>query len=92
MKTNDIKKGMWVLLRNGWHGEVWDNGRGNTRVVDVYGFEHEAGSVYAHDIVAYAVKPVNRPVESRYSFDWKTDVEHTPAQLKCKEMASALGM
>ena len=54
MKTNDLKKGSWVLLRNGWHGELLDNKKGNTRLMDVYGDYHEAGSVYAHDIVAYS--------------------------------------
>ena len=52
MKTNDLKKGDWIILRElNWRGEMWDNMRGNTRVVDVYGWEHEAGSVYSHDIL-----------------------------------------
>lgn len=92
MKTNDLKKGMWVLLACGWHGKLLDNGRGTTRLVDVYGIEHEAGSVYAHDIVAYADKPKTMLEAHPGAFQWLTGIEYTPAQLKCKEMVKALGM
>lgn len=51
MKTNEIKKGMVVELRNGWFGVMADNMRGNTRMVDVDGLYREIGSVYSHDIV-----------------------------------------
>lgn len=37
---------------------MFDNMRGNIRMVEVYGFETEIGSVYAHDIVAYMPKSV----------------------------------
>ena len=58
MKTNELKKGDWIILRGlNWRGEMWDNMRGNTRVVDVYGWEHEAGSVYSHDIL-YKIVPL----------------------------------
>lgn len=68
MKTNEIKKGMRVQLRNGWFGTMADNMRGNTRMVDVEGFYRETGSVYAHDIVM---------VETAKGFE---SVEHTKAQ------------
>ena len=74
MKTNDLKKGTRVLLRNGWEADIWDNRKGNTRVCNVYGDFTEAGSIYAHDIVAY--KDVN-------GF-WYYDIEYTPDQLRCK--------
>jgi|TARA_R110000824_G_scaffold25845_1_gene89669 hypothetical protein len=51
MKTNDIKKGMVVELRNGWFGIMADNMKGNTRMVDVVGLYREIGSVYSHDII-----------------------------------------
>lgn len=73
MKTNDIKKGMKVLLANGWHAEIMDNKKGNTRLAKVYGDFIDIGSVYSHDIVQ--VLTPERWVE----------VEHTPAQLKLKK-------
>lgn len=88
MLTNDIKKGMRVKLSYSasmgetprWEGEVWDNARGNTRVVNVEGWETEAGSVYSHDIEY--VKPTP-------DSDW-VKVEHTEKQLKLKEMVNVL--
>jgi hypothetical protein len=50
MLANDIKKGMRLRLRNGWYGTMMDNAKGNTRMVDVEGFEREIGSVYTKDI------------------------------------------
>lgn len=70
MKTNDIKKGTKVQLRNGWEAIIEDNQRGNTRMATVHGVVTEMGSVYSHDIVR--VQTEN---------GWKT-VEHTPAQKK----------
>jgi len=78
MKTNDIKKGMRVQLFNGWYGTMMDNAKGNTRTVDVEGTYREIGSVYSHDIAAVFVN------------GQMTRVEHTPAQLKCKQMNAAL--
>jgi hypothetical protein len=77
MKTNDIKKGMRILLNNGWEGTMWDNMRGNTRVAEVEGYFTEAGSVYSHDIVACKPNPDTDEV-------W-TPVEHTKAQLKLRK-------
>lgn len=50
MKTNELKKGMMVALRNGWKAEIADNKKGNVRMATVYGYETEMGSIYAHDI------------------------------------------
>jgi hypothetical protein len=74
MRTNDIKKGARVKLRCGWYGTMADNMKGNTRMVDVEGFEREIGSVYSHDIVEV--------IEGGTPFR----VEHTPAQLKLKAL------
>ena len=74
MKTNDIKKGARVHLRNGWQGTMKDNAKGNTRMVEVEGFYTEIGSVYSHDIVA---------VETPTGL---VAVEHTPAQLKLRKL------
>jgi hypothetical protein len=78
--TNDIKKGARVLLRSGWEADVWDNARGDTRVCDVYGDFHEAGSVYSHDIIAV-----------KWDGVWMS-VTHTDKQLKLMKMVQAMGM
>jgi hypothetical protein len=80
VKTNDLKKGTRVKLRNGWFGTVFDNGRGNTRMVTVEGFETETGSVYAHDIMEYQDA-------QGYWFA----VEHTESQLKFQKQMAAMG-
>ena len=84
MLTNDIKRGMRVKLSlyasmgstPRWEGEVWDNMRGIRRMVNVEGFFTEAGSVWSHDIMFCKPTPDSRWVP----------VEHTPAQLKKREM------
>ena len=55
MKTSEIKKGMRILLSNGWYGTMMDNMRGTTRLAEVEGFYTEMGSVYSYDIVAVEV-------------------------------------
>ena len=70
MKTNDIKSGTRVLLRNGWYATIKDNKKGNTRLARVEGIYTEMGSVYSHDIVEVLVNG-----------DWEK-VEHTEAQKK----------
>lgn len=74
MKTNDLKKGNRVKLRNGWYATIADNAKGQTRMADVEGFEREIGSVYSHDIVEYQ------------GADGWYPVEHTPQQLKLRTM------
>jgi len=80
MKTNDLKKGARILLRNGWYGTIADNARGNIRMATVEGVYTETGSVYAHDIVK-AQAPGSKLFE---------DVEHTPAQLKLREQVEGI--
>jgi len=50
MKTNDLKKGAMVVLRNGWKAWLRDNKKGQVRLATVEGYETETGSIYAHDI------------------------------------------
>ena len=78
MKTNDVKKGTRVKLRNGWFGTMADNAKGQTRMVDVEGFCREIGSVYSHDIVAALIGET-----------W-TAIEHTPAQNKLRQTVGAM--
>ena len=53
MKTNDLKKGAVVRLRNGWKATIKDNRLGAVRMAEVYGDFTEIGSVYSHDIISY---------------------------------------
>ena len=79
MKTNDLKKGMRVLLRNGWYATIMDNKRGNSRLAEVEGIVTEIGSVYAHDIVKV------RKDEGIWE-----NVEHTEKQLGVRRMVGKL--
>jgi len=78
MTTNDIKKGMMVMLKCGWKARIEDNKKGNIRRATVYGLFTEMGSVYAHDIAMVQVDG-----------QWQ-DVETTAKQQKCKKMNDAL--
>lgn len=77
MKTNELKKGDYVLLSSGWYATIMDNKRGNIRMAEVEGIHKELGSVYAHDIVS-VVRPNGALVP----------IDHTPAQVK---LASTVG-
>lgn len=77
MKTNDLKKGARVRLRNGWYATIADNKKGDIRLADVEGHFREIGSVYAHDIVT-----------AETAFGQK-QIEHTPSQLKLKATVDA---
>jgi hypothetical protein len=79
MKTNDLKKGVRVLLANGWYATIADNARGDTRIATVEGFYTETGSVYSHDIV----RAINAAGE------WE-NVQHTPSQDKLRKMVEGM--
>jgi hypothetical protein len=76
MFTNEIKKGMRIKLVCGWEADMLDNKKGNVRLAYVYGYEHEAGSVYSHDIVY--CKPTQ-------DGDW-IKIKHTAAQIKLSKL------
>ena len=82
MKTNELKKGDRIRLRNGWYGTIADNARGNIRIAEVEGFYTETGSVYSHDIALFYPKDDVIPVQ----------IEHTPAQIKLRDRVTAMGM
>lgn len=89
MKTNELKKGQRVKLRNGWEADIADNMRGTTRMAKVYGYHTEMGSVYAHDIKYYQhTEPYLS--EDGPDYQW-LPVEHTKAQLKLRETINKLG-
>jgi hypothetical protein len=79
MKTNELKKGVRIQLRNGWQAIVKDNAKGNTRMCEVFGHFTEIGSVYSHDIMKAEIN------------DQWIDIEHTDAQKKLREKVKALG-
>ena len=62
MKTNDLKKGALVILRNGWEAELRDNKKGQVRLATVKGFYTETGSIYAHDIAFAVIDGARVPV------------------------------
>lgn len=76
MKTNELRKGDMVRLRNGWTAEIADNRKGNIRMATVFGAFTEMGSIYAHDIVQYITA------------DRRVMIEHTPAQKKLRNTVS----
>ena len=87
MKTNEIKKGMIVELENGWFGKMFDNMRGNTRMVEVYGLYTEIGSVYSHDIIAcFGHVSLEQAYENGKTGEWVT-IEHTEPQKKLRKQA-----
>jgi len=89
VKTNDIKKGEWVVLRNGWAAQMADNRKGNTRMATVYGYFTEMGSVYSHDILAVLDSETVDP-EAGVGVPIKV-VEHTKAQEKLRSQVAAFG-
>jgi len=86
VRTNEIKKGEWVVLRNGWAAQIEDNRKGNTRMATVYGYVTECGSVYSHDILAVLDSETVDP-KSGVGVPIKV-VEHTKAQDKLREQVA----
>jgi hypothetical protein len=78
MKTNDIKKGMRIQLKNGWFGTMMDNRKGNIRYAEIEGFFTEIGSVYSADIARVKVDD-----------EW-IEVEHTEKQKQASDMFNSL--
>lgn len=79
MKTNDLKRGSRVMLRNGWEADIMDNMKGQTRLARVYGDFTDIGSVYSHDIQSVKIGE-----------EW-FPIEHTDTQLKLKDQLSKMG-
>ena len=64
MKTNDLKKGDRVRLKNGWYATIADNKKGNIRMATVEGYYTETGSIYAWDIESKVMYPgLSEPIE-----------------------------
>lgn len=81
MKTNDLKKGTLIRLRNGWKAKLVDNMHGNIRTAEVYGDFTETGSIYSHNIVGYYKNG-----------KLKKDIQYTPSQVHCYRLTSILGL
>lgn len=78
IETNSIKKGMRVILANGWRATIEDNKRGNIRLATVEGYFTEMGSIYAWDI------------EWAYTEEGLIRVALTDAQKKAREKIQSL--
>ena len=58
-KKNQYKKGELIANKLGWVGIVIENTRGNDPnivMVEMYGFEHESGSIYTSEIAGRITK------------------------------------
>jgi hypothetical protein len=55
IRTDQLKKGMRVRLRNGWEALVVQECNGNTLLAKVFGDFTETGSIYAHNVAAAMV-------------------------------------
>ena len=81
MKTNELKKGTEILLKDGSRGTMEDNKKGNIMMMNldtIYG-GRTMGEQYTWKIVGYTDEHGNL----------KGDVELTPAQLKCRDAVNA---
>lgn len=79
MKTNDLKKGDRVKLRNGYGAIIEDNKKGNIRLAKVFGAYTEIGSVYAWDIISVIKE------------EKVIDIELTESQVKARKLTTSLG-
>jgi len=84
VKTNELKRGDWVTLRNGWHARLEDNRKGNIRMCTVFGLYTEMGSVYSHNMVCQ----LDPTTDIAMGIVGKiiAYVEHTPAQVKLRRL------
>ena len=80
MLSNDMKKGMKVIMRGGWKGTIMNNRKGNLRMVEVQGFCTDTGDNYVWNIARVEVEPGK----------WE-DVELTDKQKKARSMVKAMG-
>ena len=79
VKTNDLKKGTPITLKNGWAAIIMDNKKGDIRLAEVDGLVKEIGSIYAHDIDTAFING-----------EWVL-VDYTKSQLQLKDMVDNLG-
>ena len=71
-KKLGFKKGDWALIKGtGWAAKLLSDVHTSTPVAMVFGWESEAGSVYAHDLVKI---PYDEQVE--YEFRHKAKISH----------------
>lgn len=50
VSTDDLKKGTWVQLSNGWFAILMDNKKGKIRLAEVQGQYVEIGPIRSRDI------------------------------------------
>ena len=90
MFTNDLKKGEYIRLRNGWDAKLEDNMKGNTRLCTVWGFETEMGSVYSHDIMYVYTNSAGKTIDEARNCP-TVRVEHTPKQEALRQSVKNFG-
>jgi len=55
LRTDQLRKGMRIKLRNGWEALVVEECKENILEAKVFGDFTETGSIYAHDVVAVQI-------------------------------------
>ena len=78
IRTDQLKKGARVKMRNGWEAIVVEECDGNTLIAKVFGRFTDTGSIYAHNIVATEVDG-----------KW-VEVEMTEEQARCYKWVKPL--
>jgi len=98
MLVNDIKKGTWGVLTNGWTCQFMNNSKGVMRLLDVYGLAHEMGSTYVWDVAyVYPESKDMTPADFMQALAGygpaltPTAVELSPAQAKQKGRIKSYG-
>ncbi len=60
MLTTELKKGDFVILKNGWRAQLLENSSNTSLpLCQVWGDYTEAGSVFSHEMLA-TIEPVNQ--------------------------------
>lgn len=60
MLTTELKKGDFVILKNGWRAQLLENSSNTSLpLCQVWGDYTEAGSVFSHDMLA-TIEPVDQ--------------------------------
>lgn len=90
MITNDIKKGTFFRLSNGFDAKMLDNKKGNIRLAEVNGLCREMGSIYGHDIAWVWLDSAGKTFENCDECN-SEQVHMTATQTQCRKMVRSLG-
>lgn len=76
--SGDIRKCMWVKLRNGFSAKIVDDLVGDSRLCYIYGKVRETKSVYCHDMIqcGYAKDDISSTVvHSKRQLELKNSIK-----------------